>query len=180
MDEHPYYIRMPAEDEVALFGRHSCTEVVISTVIQAQASGWMQLHGFVVLPETLEMVATPVRLGVSALVAYIQSETIPLLSVLIPHVGMIWSRHFMRTPLETQRALDARLKMLLLSPVAQGLVESASDYAYSSANSRFSGFISAYEGFANKTSAKKAQSSDAPSGNMPNGTTNDGKTAQTP
>ena len=83
----------------------------------------MTLHGFVVLPETLELVATPLKMSVSALVGYIQSETIPLLSILLPDNGLIWNRYFMRTPLETQRSLDARLNMLLLSPVAHGLAE---------------------------------------------------------
>ncbi len=158
MDEHPYYIRMPAENEDALFQRRSCAEVVISTVIQAQDSGWMRLHGFVLLPESLEMVATPVRLGVSALIAHIQAETIPLLAVLDPNGGFIWSRHFMRTPLETQRALDARLRMLILAPVAQGLIEAAADYTYSSANPRYTGTISTYQGFSNSAAADAAQS----------------------
>ena len=60
---------------------------------------------------------------------------------------MIWNRYFMRTPLETQRSLDARLKILLLSPVAHGLADSADSYAYSSSNPRYSGEISPFTGF---------------------------------
>ena len=145
--EQPVYLRLPTENEEPLFERRSCAEVVISAVMRAQQSGWMHLHGFVVLPETLELVATPLKLSVSALVGYLESETIPLLGVLIPNTDLIWNRYFMRTPLETQRSLDARLKILLLAPVARGLAETAESYAYSSANPRYAGATSAFLGF---------------------------------
>lgn len=147
MSDQPVYLRIPTENEQPLFARHSCAEVVIGVVIKAREAGYMKLHGFVVLPETLEMVATPLDMSVGALVGYIQSETIPLLSILVPNSGMIWNRYFMRTPLETQRSLDACLKILLLSPVAHGLADSADSYAYSSANPRYSGEISPFTGF---------------------------------
>ncbi len=147
MLEKPVYLRIPTEDEQPFFERRSCAEVVISAVMRAQQSGWMRLHGFAVLPQTLELVATPLKLSVSALVGYIESETIPLLSILIPNAGLIWNRYFMRTPLDNQRSLDARLSILLLSPVAYGLAETAESYAYSSANSRYSGTIAVYAGF---------------------------------
>lgn len=155
MGEQPVYLRIPTENEQALFERRSCAEVVIGVVMKAQQSGYLNLHGFVVLPETLEMVATPLDLSVSALVGYIESETIPLLSILVPNSGMIWSRYFMRTPLENQRALEARLKMLLLSPVAHGLADTAESYAYSSSNPRYSGVISAFTGFEKSGSLPK-------------------------
>ena len=147
MSEQPVYLRVPTENEEPLFQRHSAAEVVISAVIKAQQAGWMRIHGFVVLPESLEMVVTPVGLSVSALVGYIESETIPLLTILMPTTGLIWNRYFMRTPLETQRSLDARLKILLLAPVARGLAETAETYAYSSANPRYTGTTSAFGGF---------------------------------
>ncbi len=147
--EHPVYLRIPTENEEPLFERHSCAEVIISAVMKAEQTGWMQLHGFVVLPETLELVVTPLKVGVSALVGYLESETIPHLSILLPATGLIWNRYFMRTPLETQRALDARLKILLLSPVARGLAETSDAYPYSSANPRYAGATSVYTGFQN-------------------------------
>jgi hypothetical protein len=148
MVDLPIYLRIPTENELPFFDNPSCAEVVIGMVIKAQEQGWLNLHGFVVLPETLEMVVTPLRFGVGALVGYIESETIPLLNVmLVPTTSIIWNRYFMRTPLETPRALDARLKMLLLSPVARGLCDSAEAYPYSSANPRYAGTTSPYTGF---------------------------------
>lgn len=147
MLEQPIYLRVPTENEQPFFARHSCAEVVISAVIKAQFSGWMRLHGFVVLPQALEIAVTPLKMSVSAMVGYIESETIPLLSILIPNANLIWSPHYLHVPLETQRALDARLNMLLLSPVANGLAETAETYAYSSANPRYAGSVSAYTGF---------------------------------
>ncbi len=147
MFEQPIYLRIPTENDQPYFERHSCAEVVISAVIKAQQSGWLRLHGFVVLPEALEMVITPVRFSLSTLVGHLQSETIPLLSILVPHGDLIWSSYFLHTTLETQRALDARLNMLLLSPVASGLAENASAYAYSSANSRYMGGVTTFAGY---------------------------------
>ncbi len=147
MHEQPVYLRIPTENEQPLLERRSCAEVLISAVMRAQQSSWMHLHGFVVVPEALEMVATPLKFSVSALVGHIQSETIPLLSILIPNANLIWSPHFLHTALKSQRALDARLSMLLLSPVATGLAESASAYVYSSANPRYMGGITVYPGF---------------------------------
>ncbi len=148
MPEQPVYLRVPTENEEPLFLRHSCAEVVISVVIKSQQIA--QLHGFVVLPETLEMVVTPLTMSVSALVGYVESETIPLLRILLPNTDLIWNRYFMRTPLETQRSLDARLNMLLLSPVARGLAETAEGYAYSSANPRYAEAITVFTGFHNR------------------------------
>jgi hypothetical protein len=147
MVDQPVYLRIPTENELPLFANASSAEVVISAVIRAQQSGWMTLHAFVVLPETLELVATPLKVSVSALVGYIESETIPLLSILLPNNNLIWNRHFMRSPLETQRALDARLNILLLAPVARGLAESADAYAYSSVNPRYADTTSPFTGF---------------------------------
>ncbi|HVU11870.1 MAG TPA: hypothetical protein VHD90_11355 [Phototrophicaceae bacterium] len=149
MLERPVYLRIPTENEEPLFQRHSCAEVIIGAVMKAEQTGWMQLHGFVVLPETLELVVTPLKVGVSALVGYLESETIPHLSILLPGTSLIWNRYFMRTPLDTQRALDARLKILLLSPVAHGLADTSDTYAYSSANPRYAGSTSTYTGFQN-------------------------------
>src|SRR5690606_23372907 len=107
MLEQPIYLRIPTENEQPFFARHSCAEVVIGAVIKAQFSGWMRLHGFVVLPQALEIAATPLKMSVSAMVGYIESETIPLLSILINNANLIWSPHYLKVPLETQRALDA-------------------------------------------------------------------------
>jgi hypothetical protein len=147
MDEQPVYIHIPTEDEQPLLNCQSCAEAVITTVIEAQKDGWMRLHGFVVLPEALEMVVTPLRQNISVLVGYIESETAPRLNALLPVSGMTWSRCFMRSPLENQRALDARLGILLLMPVARGLAEHPETYPYSSAHPRYIGATSPYAGF---------------------------------
>lgn len=147
MANQPVYLRLPTESEAPYFTNRSAAEAVISAVIEAQKQDWMQLHGFVVLPEALELVATPVKQGVSGLVAHIQSETIPPLMILLPGAGMVWQRRFMQIPLTTQRALDARLAMLLLAPVAAGIVEMAASYPYSSANPRYSVAVTTFTGF---------------------------------
>ncbi len=147
MSELPVYLRIPTENDQPYFERHSCSEVVISAVIMAQQSSWMRLHGFVVVPEALELVITPIKFSLSTLVGQLELETIPLLSILVPQGDLIWSPYFLHTPLETQRALDARLNMLLLSPVAAGLAESASSYAYSSANPRYMGAVTTFAGY---------------------------------
>jgi hypothetical protein len=167
MVEHPVYLRIPTENELPLFASASSAEVVISAVIRAQQSGWLTLHGFVVLPETLELVATPLKVSVSALVGYIESETIPLLHILLPNTDLIWNRHFMRSPLETQRSLDARLHILLLSPVARGLAESADAYAYSSVNPRYSETTTVFTGFRKTQTAPLVSFQDDPDETIP-------------
>lgn len=147
MDEQPVYVHISTEGDLPLLERQSCAEAVIGTVMKAQESGWMRLHGFVVLPEALEMVVTPQERSIGALIGQIESETIPLLNVLLPNSGIIWNRYFMRTPVETQRSLDARLGILHLLPVAHGLVDAPEAYAYSSAHPRYSGTISVYTSF---------------------------------
>lgn len=147
MDEQPVYIHIPTEGEQPLLNCQSCAEAVIATVVKAQADGWMHLHGFVVLPEALEMVVTPLRHTVGVLVGYIESETIPVLSALLPASGIIWGRCFMRSPLENPRAFEARLNILLLMPVAHGLADHPAAYVYSSAHPRYAGATSPYTGF---------------------------------
>jgi hypothetical protein len=60
---------------------------------------------------------------------------------------MVWARRFTHLPLTTQQALDARLNMLLLAPVANGIVDRAEVYPYSSANARYASVVSVYAGF---------------------------------
>jgi hypothetical protein len=156
MVNQPVYIRIPTENEAPYFRNRSCAEAVIGVVIEAQKQDWMQLHGFVVLPEALELVATPIKQGVSGLVAYIESETIPLLAILLPGAGVIWEKRFMQITLTTPRALDARLAMLLLAPVASGIVDMAASYPYSSANPRYTAAVSAYTGFEAQAEAETA------------------------
>lgn len=147
--EYPVFVQMPTHNETALFTARSDAEVVISTLIDAKAAGWLEIHGFVLLPDALEMVCTPRKQSIAGVVAHIQAETFPLLAVLRPEVGQFWAARFIRTPLVTQRALDARLHMLLLAPVAAGLVETASAYPYSSANIRYLDAVELYTGFRN-------------------------------
>lgn len=147
MSDYPVYVRMTTENEEPLLKNHSSAEALISAVISAQAQGWLRLHGFVALPEALEMVMSPLRQGVSGVVGHIQAETIPLLAVILPNTGMVWARRFTQLPLTTQHALDARLNMLLLAPVANGIVDRAEVYPYSSANARYASVVSVYAGF---------------------------------
>jgi hypothetical protein len=139
---------MTTENEGPLLKNPSSAEALIGVVISAQSQGWLRLHGFVVLPEALEMVMSPIKQSVSGVVGHIQAETIPLLAVLLPNAGMVWARRFMQLPLTTQQALDARLNMLLLAPVANGIVDRAEAYPYSSANPRYASAVSVYAGFA--------------------------------
>jgi hypothetical protein len=147
MTNHPVYVRVPTENETPYFKNRSSAEAVIGAVIEAQKQDWMQLHGFVVLPEALEMVATPVKQGVAGLVAHIQAQTIPPLAILLPNATGIWERRFVQMALTSQRALDARLAMLLLAPVATGITDIAAAYPYSSANPRYIASVVPYTGF---------------------------------
>jgi len=156
MLEHPVYVRIPTEDEIPYFRRQSAAEVVISVVMMAQQAGWMRLHGFVVLPEALEMVTSPIKQGVAGMVAHLQAETIPLLTVLLSDARMIWARRFAQIDLTTQRALDARLNMLLLAPVANGITAMAEEFPYSSANPRYKSTVSVYAGFMKTAEATSA------------------------
>jgi hypothetical protein len=155
-DANPVYVRATTEDESPYFSNRSSAEVVIATLIQAQTDGWAHLHGFVVLPEALEMVVTPLRQGVASLVAHIQADTIPLLAIMLPNAVQIWERRFMQVVLTSQRALDARLEILLLSPVANGLVNLARAYPYSSANPRYANSVVAFTSFAKETETTEA------------------------
>lgn len=147
MSDFPAYIRMTTENEEPLLKHHSSAEAVISAVISAQMQGWMRLHGFVVLPEALEIVMSPIKQSVSGVIGQIQAETIPLLAVLLPNAGVVWARKFTQVALTTQPALDARLGMMLLAPVANSIVDMAEAYPYSSANPRYAATVSVYAGF---------------------------------
>lgn len=147
MLEHPIYVRMPTIDETPYLKNQSSAETVINAVITAQRQNWMRLHGFVVMPEALEMVFTPIKQGVAGVIAQIQAETIPPLTILLPDAGLIWDKRYTNIGLESQRALDARLEMMLLAPVANGVCEKAEDYPYSSANKRYHTSVIIFTGF---------------------------------
>lgn len=148
MFEYPVYVRMTTEDERPYLENRSAAEAVIDVLIDAQNQGWLRLHGFVVLPDAVEMVISPIRQNVSGVIAHLQAETTPVLGVLLPDAVVIWSQHVTHTPVMTQHALDARLAMLQLSPVAHAVSEVAEDYPFASANSRYSEHVTHYTGFA--------------------------------
>lgn len=145
--EYPVYVRMPTEENQPYFANKSGAEAVINALIDAQSKGWLRLHGFVVLPDAVAMVMSPIKQGVAGVVAHIQSETTPVLNVLLPKATYVWARHYSHTPIKSAPALDARLKILLLEPVAQDISASAELYPYSSANPRYTANVSAYGGF---------------------------------
>ena len=146
MIEQPVYLRMSTINEAPLLKNRSCAEVVINIVITAQRQNWLRLHGFVVMPEALEMVFTPIQRGVKGVAAHIQAETIPPLTILLPEAGLVWGRQLTQMDLESQGSLEARLNMMLLVPVANGIMDKAEAYAYSSANPRYSGAVTEYTG----------------------------------
>lgn len=148
MLEYPVYVRIPTEGNQPYFENQSSAEAVISTLIAIQKQGWLRLHGFVTLPDALELVMSPIRQGISGVVAYLQAETTPILSVLTPQARLIWSYHYTHHAIQTQNALDARLEMVKLCPVAYGLCEKPEEYAYSSNNPRYCGEVNRYTGFA--------------------------------
>jgi hypothetical protein len=148
MAEFPLYVRVPTEQEKSYFTNSSAAEAVIGAIINAQNQGWLRLHGFVVLPDALEMVTSPIRQGISGVIAHLQAEMMPVLNALLPDAMFVWSVRFQHTPIQTQKALNARLDMLVLSPVAAGLCEKAEDYPFSSANARYRANVAVYAGFA--------------------------------
>lgn len=147
MFDHPVYLRLETENDKPYFENRSCAEAVIGVLMNMQQSGWIRLHGFVLLPNALELVASLIRQGVSSTVAELQAESIPLLSVLLPQANLIWSMAFTHDALKSQGAFDARLEMLKLSPVAHGITEDAHGYPYSSANVRYKSSVTLYAGF---------------------------------
>ncbi len=148
MIENPVYVQLPTEDNAPHFGNNSAAEAVIDTLIHAQNEGWLRLHGFAVLPDSLELVMSPIRQGVSGVVAHIQSYMVPVLSVLLPHAVMVWSPRYEYKPLLTQKAMNARLKMMRLAPIAQGICDASEEYPYSSVNPRYRECVAMYAGFA--------------------------------
>jgi hypothetical protein len=147
MLDHPYYLRLTTENDAPYFQRPSAAETVISTLVQIQRQGWLRLHGFVLLPNVLEVVASLLRQRPAGTVAHFQAESIPPLCVLVNSANMIWNTQYQCSELTSQRALDARLEILLLLPVAAQITETAAEYPYSSANPRYQSCVSIYAGF---------------------------------
>lgn len=148
MLEHPVYVRVQTEDSAPYFENQSSAEAVISALINAQHQGWLRLHGFVVLPDAMEVVISPIRQGVSGVIAHIQSEMIPILSILLRDAVLIWDPNYIQSGLITQKMLVARLEIMRLKPVALGLVEEPEAYSYSSVNPRYQRHVAMYAGFA--------------------------------
>lgn len=147
MIDHPVYIRLKTENDRPYFENRSCAEVVIGVLMNMQQNGWLRMHGFVLLPNELELVASLIRQGVAGTVAELQAESIPLLSVLLPNSNFVWSTKFSHDTLKSKGAFDARLEMLRLSPVAHGITDDALTYPYSSANVRYKSTVTVYAGF---------------------------------
>lgn len=158
MLDYPVYVRMPTEDDKPYLENRSAAEAVIAALINAQNQGWLRLHGFVVLPAALEMVMSPIRQGVAGVVAHLQAETMPVLSALKPESVMFWSNRFTHGQITSQKALNARLEMLRLAPIASGITDDASNFPHSFANPRYKANIAVYAGFTQNQPAQETES----------------------
>ncbi|MDX2162987.1 MAG: hypothetical protein SF162_16850 [bacterium] len=143
----PTYLRIPTEQDAPYFASASAAEIIVDRLMAAQRRGNLLLHAFVVLPNAVELIATPLGTDMIDIKDELQAHTAILLNILLPKAAQVWDRRFIVKWLDTQRALDLQLQVMACLPLEHALADQPTFYAYSWLHPRYKGCTSPYMRF---------------------------------
>jgi hypothetical protein len=135
--EQAVFARIDTADSQPYLEGSSCGELVVSALCAGRDKGWYNLLGFVILPSEIQLLLVPGRLLVSSLVASLEAEVYPMISVLKPVGKAVFDADFYREKVDYAEEIRQRLRWMHLAPVRARLATLAEAYPFSSANPRY-------------------------------------------
>jgi len=124
-----FFVTTSTHDRRRLFQVDSNAQLFIDTLQHYRRDGRYKLHAFVVMPDHVHLILTPLEITLERAVGMIKGGFSRRLGSKFP----VWQRGFTDHRIRDAVDLEARRRYLLLNPVKAGLVEAAELYRYSSA-----------------------------------------------
>jgi REP element-mobilizing transposase RayT len=125
-----------------LLARRECAEVVIRAFAWSRDQGWCRLLGFVVMPDHYHLI---IALGevktLDRLLSTINRFSAKQINDILGSSGAFWEEGYYDHQIRDRTDFDAILGYVHDNPVADGLVASAEEWPYSTANPRFADWI---------------------------------------
>ena len=90
------------------------------------------LHGYVIMPDHVHLLVTPVACTVSEIMRNFKSFTSKQIRETLRQSGPIWQRRFYDRVIRDEQQFLAALDYIHLNPVRSGLVSSPENYEFSS------------------------------------------------
>jgi putative transposase len=124
-----FFVTTSTHDRRRLFQVDSNSQLLIETLQHYRRQGYYKLHAFVVMPDHVHLILTPLGITLERAVGMIKGGFSRRLASKFP----VWQRGFTDHRIRDAADMEARRKYLVMNPVRAGLVERAELYRFSSA-----------------------------------------------
>jgi putative transposase len=124
-----FFVTTSTHDRRRLFQVDANARLFIETLQHYRRERYYKLHAFVVMPDHVHFILTPLEVALERAVGMIKGGFSRRLALKFP----VWQRGFTDHRIRDAADMQARRNYLHLNPVKAGLVEAAELYRYSSA-----------------------------------------------
>jgi putative transposase len=124
-----FFVTTSTHDRRRLFRVDKNAQLFLDTLQHYRHEGYYKLHAFVVMPDHVHLILTPLEITLERAVGMIKGGFSRRLGSKFP----VWQRGFTDHRIRDAADMEARRKYLLMNPVKAGLVESVETYRWSSA-----------------------------------------------
>ena len=142
-----YFVTTDTWERHAIFINTVLAGIVVDQIVSCRDRGYYKLHAFVLMPEHLHVLLTPSdETTIEKAVQMIKGGSGHRIGLEKPRPTPVWHRSFHDRWMRDAEQFWTAKSYIEQNPVKTGLVESAEDYALSSANGKVSLDLSRYQG----------------------------------
>jgi putative transposase len=126
-----YFVTAVTAGRRRLFQVRANAELLQRTLLDYRHQGRFQLHSFVIMPDHFHAIITPAPdISLEKAMQFIKGG----FSFRLRSKREVWMRSFNQTQILSGQKFAATLEYIEQNPVRRGLVQTAAEYAYGSAN----------------------------------------------
>jgi len=111
-------------------------ELLAETLFHYRTSGKYELHEFVIMPDHIHLIVTPIGITLERAVQFVKGGFSHRVGTLNPKLE-VWQRGFVDHRIRDAADYAHHREYVVLNPVQARLCEKPETYLYSSANSRY-------------------------------------------
>jgi putative transposase len=137
LENYPSFITTKTINNILFFNKSENAEAVVSAIYYGRKNNWFNLIAFVVMPDHLHLIITPLEKNISQTMHSIKSYSSKEINKINNKNGRIWQPSFRDFTIYTKELLLEKITYIHNNPVRKGLVLDASSYSFSSANPIF-------------------------------------------
>lgn len=132
LSDHSYFITTATQERRPYFRDGRLAQVIIDNLRFYRDRMGFQLHGYVIMPDHIHLLITPISCSISEIMRNLKSFTSKQIRETLGIKGPIWQPRFYDRVIRDEEQFLAALTYIHLNPVKDGLVSSPEDYEFSS------------------------------------------------